>query len=390
MTGASGHLRILMLNYEFPPLGGGTGTACRELLRAFDRIAGPDVDLVTAGLDSAAPVERLSASVTVHRVPVRKRDLHFWRPGELLRWTRRAWRLARELTRRTPYDLCHCWAGWPPGLLGYALRGRLPYLVSLRGSDVPGYNRRLWLLDPVLFRRISRRVWREAAAVVAVSEELRRLALRTSPALRARVIPNAVDVDRFACGDPPDRFTVLFVGRLIPRKGVDDLVDAFPAIVRRLPEARLVVVGEGPLKAALEARARRTGVEGFVDFLGSVANEALPPIYRAASVLVLPSRREGMPNVLLEAMASGLPVITTPAAAEVLDGNGLVVEPGDASGIADAVLRYAADEGLRRSHGRRSRQIAESLSWTSVAQWHLDIYREMTERAPTTRPDPVR
>jgi len=381
MTEEPRRLRVLMLNYEFPPIGGGTGTACRELLRAFEGVGGLGVDLVTAGLEANAKVENVSHSIVVHRVPVGKRDLQFWRAGEVLRWTWRARRLAGELIGRTRYDLCHCWAGWPPGLLGYAFRRRLPYLVSLRGSDVPGYNARLSLLDPLLFRRLSRRVWREAAAVVAVSDELRRLALRTMPSLDVSVIPNAVDGARFTPGAPAGGFTILFVGRLIPRKGVGDLVRAFRVIADRVPGARLVVVGEGPDEGALQARVRRDGLEGLVTFLGPVANEDLPPIYRSAKVFVLPSHREGMPNVLLEAMASGLPVVTTAAAAEIIDGNGLLVEPGDATGIADAVLRYAGDEDMRRAHGRRSRAIAESMSWDSVARWHLGIYRQMTGAA---------
>ena len=152
-------------------------------------------------------------------------------PQELLRWTWRARRASQGASFATgattsatagPAGRRVCW--------GYRFREALPYLVSLRGSDVPGYSERLARWDPVVFRRLSRRVWTEAGAVVAVSESLRALALRTCPDLDVRVIPNAADTVRFYPGPDVDRYTVLFVGRLIPRKNVADLLTAFRGV----------------------------------------------------------------------------------------------------------------------------------------------------------------
>jgi glycosyltransferase involved in cell wall biosynthesis len=158
---------------------------------------------------------------------------------------------------REPFDLCHCWAGWPSGALGYELRRHQPYLVALRGSDVPGYSRRLSVLDPLVFRRISRRVWSRATAVVAVSEELRSLALRTSPDLDVTVIPNAADTRLFSPGGRPDLFTVLFVGRLVPRKRAFDALEGFRRLHAVVPSSRLVIVGEGPDAERLRSQCGR-------------------------------------------------------------------------------------------------------------------------------------
>ena len=366
-----------MFNYEFPPVGGGTGVACQQLLQVFGRIPELRVDLVTSGVGRQRTVEELEPNVEVHRLPIGKRDLHFWRGLEVARWTWSAYRLARQLISERRYDLSHCWAGWPSGVLGYRLRQDLPYLVALRGSDVPGYSPRLSLLDPLLFRNLSRRVWGEAAAVVAVSEELRRLAVETGPELDIRVIPNAADTEMFVPGFVDGGFMVLFVGRLISRKGVASLLEAFTQVLESVPDSQLVVVGEGPEGLRLRTDARERGLENAVTFKGHVARDNLPQIYQMANVFVLPSVREGMPNVLLEAMASGLPVVTTEHAAELLDGNGMVVAPGDARGLANALVQYAHDPGLRSAHGRRSRELAESLTWDEVASWYLDLYREL-------------
>jgi glycosyltransferase involved in cell wall biosynthesis len=121
--------------------------------------------------------------------------------------------------------------------------------------------------------------------------------------------------------------------------------------------------------------------------MGRVPREALPDLYRQASVFVLPSEREGMPNAQLEAMASGLPVVTTVAAPDLLDGNGTLVTVGHTAEMADALIEYGLDVELRRAHGRRSRELAESTSWSAVAEWYVGIYRSLIDRA-AIRPSP--
>ncbi|HUP52289.1 MAG TPA: glycosyltransferase family 4 protein [Longimicrobiales bacterium] len=385
MSRASEPIRALMLNYEFPPVGGGTGAACQQLLEAFAERSDARFDLVTSGPGDHPTVEHAYGGTTIHRLPVGKRNPDFWRSTELLRWTWRAYGLAKRLIRDQGFDLCHCWAGWPPGLLGYAFRSSIPYLVSLRGSDVPGYSERLAALDPLVFRRLSTMVWTEAGAVVAVSDSLRALALRTCPDLDVQVIPNAADTVRFIPGSTVAPFTVLFVGRLIPRKRVEDLLTAFRDVLKRIPSARLVIAGDGPEGPRLESLAGTMALGEAVRFTGHVPREALPDLYRGASVFVLPSEREGMPNAQLEAMASGLPVVTTVAAPALLDGNGVGVRVGHPSEISEALIRYGLDAALRHMHGRRSRELAESTTWSAVAEWYLGVYWSVIDRARIDR-----
>ena len=366
-----------MLNYEFPPVGGGTGVACDHLLRAFESSRDVEVELLTSGMGRETVTERRSPSVLIRRLPVGKRALNFWTAGELARWGLQADRWVGRMLRESPFDLCHCWGGWPAGILGHRRRRQLPYLVALRGSDVPGYSARLARLDPLFLARVSRAIWRESAGVVAVSRELRTLALRTDPDRVIEVIPNGTDTHLFSPGPSPAPFTVLFVGRLIPRKAAVDAIVAFARIAEEVPEARMLVAGDGPEEPALRARVRELKLEGAVRFLGHVPYERLPEIYRSASVFVMTSTREGMPNVVLEAMASGLPIVATETAAELIDGNGFTVPVADPPALAEAILRYARDTELREQHARRSRELAEDSSWDRVASWYLELYRRI-------------
>lgn len=368
-----------MVNYEFPPLGGGSGNATLHLLKELAHEGEIHVDLVTSGTGPQAVRESFSAKININRVPIVKRERHYWTAPEILEWFLRAGRKIDGLVREQRYDLCHCWGGWPSGLIGRRHRQKMPYAVALRGSDVPGYNPRLRVLDPLFWRPISRSVWRDAAAVTCVSQFLCDLARRTEPDLPYEVIRNGVDCERFQPGRRPEKIAFLFVGRLIGRKGLRDLLDAFRMVARDIPEAILYIVGGGPDRARLAASPADT--PGRVIFHGPAEAGALPEIYRSASVFVMPSIEEAMSNATLEAMASGLPIITTrTGVAEVIDGNGIVVDKRNPTEIAAAMRRYASDPALIEQHGRRSRQIAETMSWAAVARAYRTVYDRILSR----------
>jgi glycosyltransferase involved in cell wall biosynthesis len=376
-------LRILMINYEYPPFGGGTGLACSQLLDELARFSDLEIDLVTSGPGGRVEVERPSPSIGIHRLPVRKRTDHFWRASELAEWTVRSLAYTRRLVATQRFDVCHCWSAWPAGPIGLALSKRLPYVVSLRGSDVPGYNERLRWLDPLVFRHVARRVWRDAAYVVAVSHSLRSLALETAPEARIDVIPNGVDTRLFRPGAGRTAVNLLFVGRLIERKGVDVLLRAFCDLAREHADVALTVAGDGPEKGRLQELCWQLGVAQRVTFLGHLDRTSLAERYRRASIFVLPALRDAMPNAALEAMASGLAVIATPGGAgDLIRDNGFVIAPRDPSSIRHAVGRYLADRQLLVAHQERSRALALRISWQAVAEYFNELYQALTGDCP--------
>ena len=371
-------INILMLNYEFPPLGGGSANATYYLLKEFSKDPSLRVDLVTSGSGPKLEVERFSEGITFFKLPVGKREPHFWTMSEIARWTWRALRFSRNLTRERDYDLCHCWSGWPSGIIGLLLRKRIPYIVGLRGSDVPGYNLRLRVLDRIAFRYISPFVWNRARGVTAVSDHLRELAEKTSKRCPIQVIYNGVDAKHFQPGTPPARFTVLYVGRLIERKGLIYLLRAFRSLSEELPDCRLLIAGEGPDRQGLMEFCLRERIESRVSSLGVLDHDELRAVYQRVSVFVMPALEEAMPNAMLEAMASGLPLISSNTGArELLDGNGIVVETGNAAQLKEALSRYATDPFLRKRHGERSRILAETMAWSGVALAYRDLYEQI-------------
>jgi len=202
------------------------------------------------------------------------------------------------------------------------------------------------------------------------------------------VIPNGVDIGRFSTAAPtssPDDgvFNILFVGRLEPRKGVKFLFRAMPRILREVPEARLTVVGSGPLSGYYRSHLP-DGVEDRVVFAGRVSGEALASHYAAADVFCSPAMGgESFGIVLIEAMAAGAAVVASDIAGYrdvVSDGaTGLLVRRGDPDSIAAGIVRLARDEELRRRLVESARSEVRQYAWDRVTRRILDVYESVVD-----------
>jgi glycosyltransferase involved in cell wall biosynthesis len=270
----------------------------------------------------------------------------------------------------------------PGGALALLLKWKrnLSYVLGLRGSDVPGYDVRYRWLYPFLSPSLHM-IWRNAVAITSNSYELRSLANRFRPTTSIEVIPNGVDLTRFqpaplANHDSDKPFRILCVARLVERKGIGDLISAADSIRQQRPNFKLIFVGRGDHETELKAAVDRLGLQPWVEFKGAVVHHFMPEIYSQADLFVLPSLNEGMSNAVLEAMAAGLPIITTytGGTAELLRGNGIIIPKQSSDAVAKAVLELWNDDELRRTMGQRSRKIAETLTWERVTDEYLSLY----------------
>lgn len=274
-------------------------------------------------------------------------------------------------------DILDAHYAYPDGAAAVRLRARLetllgrrlPLALTCRGTDLnllPGL--------PAVAQEL-RRTLDAADHVICVAEALRRVALELGqPATRVTTLPNGVDLLAFTPGDraaaraavglPLEGRLILCVGHLTERKGQQLLVPAFAEALGGEAGARLVLVGRGEAEAALRAQCATLGISGRVRFVGAVEPSRLPDWYRAADLLVLPSLREGWPNVLLEALACGTPVLATSiwGTPEVLEGCAAarLVAPDVAS--LTAGLR-GLDELAARNRGGAARAYAERHAW---------------------------
>lgn len=290
---------------------------------------------------------------------------------------------AYRLLRRIKPQVVH--AHWlvPGGLVGSLLQ-ELPaapfrLVVTAHGADVHLGGGRLgsWL---------KREVLRSADLVTVVSSALRDTLLERLPSAHFAVAPMGVDlVERFTpMSGPAEAPTLVFAGRLVEKKGVADLLRAMPTILKHVPEARLLVAGNGPLAAELLALVRELALDSAVEFLGSVPNDALPDILRLARLAVFPFRvaedgdQEGLGLVMVEAMGCGIPVIAAdlPAVRDVVthDHNGWLVPSGDPQAFADAVVQLLTDTRRRARLAAQARRDAlDRFDWSVVAEHYRQL-----------------
>jgi glycosyltransferase involved in cell wall biosynthesis len=240
-------------------------------------------------------------------------------------------------------------------------------------------------------RQLEGAVVHRAARTVVLSEFMRsELALLDAGAgADATVIPGGIDASRFSVDrvhqTPDDAHApILFTARrLTPRTGVDELVRAMPAIAERLPGAQLKIAGAGPQEVELRELASSLGLEGAIEFLGRISDEALVGWYRRASLVVLPTRElEGFGLTTAEALACGAAVIGTPAGAtpELLAPLDpvLLAEDVSAPAIARAVVAVLGDpERLQRIRAAAAARIMPAMGWDAVADRYLEIYESL-------------
>ena len=365
-------MRVLMINYEYPPVGGGTANANYYFIRELAKHSDVTVDLITVKPHPGTLIENFSENVRLHKIGIHKGDPHHWTGSEMLEWCLRSHFYLKKLLRENAYDICHCWNGWPPGFFGYLHRKKMPYVIALRGNDVPGYEIRFRLLEKIVLRNLSRAIWKHAATVTANSKELAELAQNT---LRCRIaiIPNGVDTDEFHpkhYGQIRTPLTLISTNRLGQRKGHIHLIQA----LRKAKGYRLILVGQGAEMENLKRESRGLDVE----FRGYVDHADLNRELHRADIFISTSLVEGMSNATLEAMAAGLPIISTQVGGvgKMIDGNGVVIrKTADADAIVEALDVYLRNPELIPQHGKRSRRMAEEMSWKSVVERYLqEVY----------------
>ncbi|KKR22162.1 MAG: Glycosyl transferase group 1 [Candidatus Moranbacteria bacterium GW2011_GWA2_39_41] len=378
-------MKILFFNYEYPPLGGGAANATAYILAEFSKIPDLEVDLVTSSIDEKYHLDEISGKIRVHRLPIGKNstNLHFQSQKDLLVYSWKAYQFSKELIATNKYDLTHSFFSIPCGFLSMLLKRKydLPYIVSLRGSDVPGYSERFDLAYYV-FTPIIKYVWKKSDAVISNSVGLKELALKAKANQEVGIIFNGIDIDNFK-PDPSKKSTDKFIitpgaSRVTKRKGLDFLIKAVAQLLPKYPNIFLKVLGDGDEKENLMTMVSEMKLENSVQFVGRVPRDETAPYYQEASLFVLPSFNEGMSNAMLEALAAGLPIVATKTGGTdelVTEGqNGLVIEMGNVEDLAEKIEAIISNPELCAKMGQASRKVAETMSWGQVAQQYFELY----------------
>ncbi len=367
-------------DYYFPHTGGGVEQVVRQLC---DRLVkrGHTVMILTIRTCPSLTLET-SPGLTIHRVP--GLDMTKWL-GIQQALSTRIFGTSIRLIRNFRPDVIHAhnlFFRTTETAAILKLFFGIPLVTTLHLGKPQGgswmFNRIIRVYELTFGRFIVHQSDHTIAVSQAVAEHTRQISGHPPP---PTVIPNGVDTVLFHPEQNPGHpaQVVLFVARMVPNKGPKTLVRAAALVLHHHPQAQFVLVGDGPLRNQLQEQVNHLGIEQAVQFLG--LRHDVPDLMRQANVFVRPSTLEGMPLTILEAMASGLPVVATPVGGTpelVKDGvNGYLVPVNDHDALANSIIKLLDNPSLAEKMGQRGREMVEmDYTWDAAAEQTERVYLE--------------
>lgn len=368
-------MRVLVLNYEFPPVGGGGGVVCSELGRSLVQ-AGHDVDIVTMAF-SDLPRFELFGGMRIYRTPAIRLRADICRTPEMATYLFGGLPTVLALVRRRCYDIIHCHFIIPTSPLAW-LAGKaanVPYVVTCHGSDVPGHNPQRFKVAHELLKPSWRLLARSADLLISPSESLKMLIQANCPGVDVAVIPNGFEANRFSAA--PKKKTIVMCSRILSFKGFQFAIEAMRSL--RSEDWQVHIIGDGPYLDELKRLAANCALD--ITFWGWLdqADERFKELYETGSIFIFPSESENFPTVLLEAMSAGMAIITSDVGGcrEVVGDTALFVPPRDSEAIGRQLSKLITDDSLRERLSRAARLRVEKFGWSNIANKYVDCCRRV-------------
>jgi len=379
-------MNILMVNYEYPPLGGGGGVFTRDLAEELAG-GGHSVDVITSRFRGLRARET-TGGVAIHRVPVLHRtSLDAATMSSLLSFPAPAVAAGVGLLRAKKYDIIHSFFAVPSAPAGVVLSriSGIPHVLTVFGGDIYDPTKKLSPHRHAMFRWAVRTALKSSAKVTTESADIAAHAMRIyRPHREIDVVPIGLPRVRFSpvpredLSMREDSIYLVSIGRLVKRKGFEYLIKALAVLAGKGIDLRLILIGDGPERNALEALAAGTGVSDKVLFAGRVDDETKFRYLSASDIYVLPSIHEGFGIVLLEAMSCGLTVVATNRGGQteiIKDGrNGTLVPPADADALARAIEEFTVSEDARRRTGANNLEDVRQYDMSAIRDRYLELY----------------
>ena len=377
-------MKILLHCVYYPPEVGGLESHVSGLVEGLVR-RGLEVRVVTSRSLPGLPREEEIQGVRVKRTWLPSRSAVGWAAHALASIpATRSWGRWADLIHAQSFASVLP-AGWAARAAGR------PWVASFHTSHfLARAGSRMW--SPLLGHLV-----RSPDHVLAASEEIAKVAKRLAKGRYVEAVTNGVDTDRFRSREWRSATlgrsqTVLVPRRLFPKNGVEFLVRALPKIRSEIPDVRVLVIGDGPERARLEALAAELGVDESIQFLGSRPHAEMPALLASGEIAVFPSLVEATSVAALEAMSCGLPVVASAVGGlpEIVDSEvGALVPPRDSAALASAIIRLFDDEHLGEK-GRRGRErVVAHWSNERLVDRHLEIYHDLIEGRVVEEPSAV-
>ncbi|KKR49068.1 MAG: Glycosyl transferase, group 1 [Candidatus Magasanikbacteria bacterium GW2011_GWC2_40_17] len=372
-------MKVLLVNYEFPPLGGGGGRVSYQIIKKLSQRV--QFDVLTSHYPGKNIYPEKIDNVRIYSVPSHRQSIHHAGFFGMLSFLINSLGQFRDLIKKNNYDLIHYYFSVPTGLLSFFQPKRIPYIISLNGGDVPGYNPEEMPCLHKVISFLNKRVVKGATAVTAVSEDLGMFVKKKMEIKSVQVIYNGIEEKRVVKPSQPrssgSKLKLICISRLIFCKRIDLIILA----IKDLDDVELEIIGDGYYKDKLISLIKKNNLTDRVKLLGYINNADLDQYLKAADIFILPSIGDSFGIVFLEAMACGLPIIAAKAGgvAEVVKNgfNGLLAEPNDLDSLKKAIIELKNNPDERVKFGLNSLARVKEFNWEEIAEQYFKLYKKV-------------
>lgn len=388
-------LKICMVNALFYPYSGGTENHIIELSAALVKL-GVEVHVVTGRLGGTKEFE-IIRGIKVHRVPCRVAKIPGFYPPPMV-VARKFLRHLQEIDEKENFDLFHLHDRWYLDfnqVQKYARKTHRKLVVTIHNARPFGISTAFTIFGGAYELAEGKKVLREADKLIPVSKWTRNDMMKYNlPRSKFEVIYNGINPEKFRAGKntavkkklgmKPFSPLISWSGRIIEQKGLEYLIKAMPLVVKRMPTTKLLIIGTGTDVKKLRKLAAKLKVGNSVIFYGSIAYNELNNVLRGCDVFAFPSIWEPFGIAILDAMASGLPVVASKEGGipEIVENgkDGFLVEKKNSRQLAEALVKILEDKKLRDKMARNAERHAKTkFAWKKIARQTLALYKKVLE-----------
>lgn len=383
-------MKILVLNYEYPPIGGGAGNITKNISQSLAQ-KGEYVTVVTTWYKNLPEVEKPIENLEIIRLKSKRKHLYNSNPFEMLSWQNTALKFLNNHLINNKYDICLANFSLPGGYVAQKLKKKfnLPYCILSHGHDIPWfYKRQMFFYHLILFFIIKKICKNSSLNFIQTSfmkENIDKF-LGKKLTYKNIIIPNGVEVfDKLNSNRQNEPFTVIFVGRFVQQKDPLTILKALLQLKKMDIPFKLLMVGDGPLRNKMEKFVEKNNLT-TTTFTGWIKPDEVKKIYSKSHTIVTPSLAEGMSIANIEALAAGVYLVATPVSGnkEMLEccKNGVLVEEKNHIDIANKLQKFYFEQYLTKNFKAQntSQQFSEQYSWGKISELYLNEFNKILKQ----------
>jgi len=371
-------LKILVLNYEYPPLGGGAGNITKNISHNL-ALNGNNIVVVTSWYNNLLENEKPIPNIEIIRLKSKRKHLYHSNPIEMFSWMKCAIKYLSEYLKSNKFDICLANFSIPGGYVALKLKKKfnLPYCILSHGHDIPWFYKRQMFIYHLFLFVVIKSICKRASLNFVQTEFMKQNIdkfLGEKLSSKNIVIPNGVEVfENLLSEREKEPFTVIFVGRFVQQKDPFTLLKALKQLKRMDIPFKLLMVGDGPLRNKMEKYVEKNGLF-TTTFTGWIPQEQVKSIYKKSHTIITPSRAEGMSITNIEALAAGVFLIATPVSGnkEMLAccNNGVLIENGNYNEIANQLQKFYFEQFLSKNFKAQdaAKQFTKQYSWKKISE----------------------